>query len=235
MLKIKREISMHSLKLWLISLILLPYSAWSESSEVKIKVFEKEGNIYYTTSSGKPIQITHAKKDHSPILSPDQKFIAFTRTTNFITPEDCLIFDITEDNHPQQIWIYNINGKVEKLLIDNSFSCDKPEKKITDPTDLKFSPDSKTLYFLTSAWATSGALHAINLNGTNQRFLMPANSINIVPAGYYQGYLLVQQHRYFIGGGSFDWIWLFSPNGKEEGPVGEELTQDQKEYFHLSP
>ena len=30
------------------------------------------------------------------------------------------------------------------------------------PNDLQFSPDGKTLYFATSAWATSGAIHAID-------------------------------------------------------------------------
>ena len=46
--------------------------------------------------------------------------------------------------------------------------------------------------------------------------------VKIVPSGEYKDCLLVQQHRYFVGGGSYDWFWLVRPDGKELGPVGED-------------
>ena len=37
----------------------------------------------------------------------------------------------------------------------------------------------------------------------------------------YRDDIAVSQHRYFVFGGSYDWVWLFSPTGREIGPVGE--------------
>jgi hypothetical protein len=34
---------------------------------------------------------------------------------------------------------------------------------------------------------------------------------------------MVQQHHYFVGGGSYDWYWLITPDGREVGPLGEAL------------
>jgi len=44
----------------------------------------------------------------------------------------------------------------------------------------------------------------------------------VVTSGEYKDCLLVQQHKYFVGGGSYDWFWLLRPDGKEVGPVGED-------------
>ena len=54
-----------------------------------------------------------------------------------------------------------------------------------------------------------------------ERFIAPANSLEVVPSGEYPGHLLVSQHRYFVAGGSYDWIWLLTPDGAEVGPEGE--------------
>jgi hypothetical protein len=43
--------------------------------------------------------------------------------------------------------------------------------------------------------------------------------------------LIVNQHRYFLGGGSYDWYWVFSPNGKEEGPLGPEIVKNQRDVL----
>ena len=80
---------------------------------------------------------------------------------------------------------------------------------------MQFSPDSKTLYFATSAWATSGAIHAIDVNGKNLRFITAGNEYHVVTHGKYRGDLIVNQHRYHDQGGSYDWDWLFTPQGKQ--------------------
>ena len=40
-----------------------------------------------------------------------------------------------------------------------------------------------------------------------------------------------RQHRYFIGGGSYDWYWLLKPDGKEVGPVGEDTENFKTTYL----
>jgi hypothetical protein len=186
-------------------------------------VFVKAGNIYYS-HKGQDIQLTNTNQDGSPILSPNKKLVAFIRTGHQIIPQKCLDFSDISSKFGNQIWIYNIANKTERLLVDNNFSCNNPQKRIVDPQQLHFSPNSRTLYFVTSAWAVSGAVHAINVDGTNYRYIQPANELEVITSGDYQGYLALQQHRYFIGGGSYDWYWLFTPDGKEIGPLGEELS-----------
>ena len=142
-------------------------------------------------------------------------------------PSDCRSLSNTPISYDEQIWIVNIEHKKERLLVDHHFSCDKPTEVIIDPNHLMFSPDGKTLYFLTSAWVTSSALHAVNIEDAKQRYLLPANSLNVVAYGEYKGNLIVNQHRYFINGGSYDWYWLFTPEGKEIGPLGEKSSINQ--------
>ena len=81
------------------------------------------------------------------------------------------------------------------------------------------------------AWATSGSVHAYDFEKKTQRYVMPGNDPQVVPAGEYKGHLLVAQHRYFLGGGSFDWYWLFTQDGKEVGPVGETTDNFHEMYF----
>lgn len=104
-----------------------------------------------------------------------------------VTPEDCRSFSNTSTPYGEQIWIVDIRDKKERLLVNNHFSCSKPMEMIIDPNHLTFSPDGKTLYFLTSAWATSGAVHAVNIADAKQRYLLPANSLTVVADGEYKG------------------------------------------------
>lgn len=182
------------------------------------------GNIYYAQGAHSDIQLTHSGHDHDPVLSADKKHITFIRMSNEVIPKDCRSFSNTSTSYGEQIWIVDIEHKKERLLVNHHFSYDKPTEMIIDPNHLAFSPDGKTLYFLTSAWVTSGAVHAVNIESAKQHYLLPANSLEVVADGEYKGDLIVNQHRYFIGGSSYDWYWLFTPESKEIGPLGEESS-----------
>lgn len=78
--------------------------------------------------------------------------IAFIRTGDRVIPEECEAN--TNTKKANQIWIYNFLTKKESLLVANNFQCKEPMKQVIDPADLSFSPDNKTLYFITSAWVT---------------------------------------------------------------------------------
>ncbi|OGT45383.1 MAG: hypothetical protein A3E83_00120 [Gammaproteobacteria bacterium RIFCSPHIGHO2_12_FULL_41_20] len=219
---------------WYLIFFLTPYSfAMNKSSSENFltQVYSKSGNIYYSQSRNHVIQITHSGKDSSPILSSNKKMIAFIRIGNQVIPKRCDANTKTETEYGNQVWIYDIRTKKERLLVKNNFQCNQAEKQIIDPSDLLFSPDNKILYFITSAWVTSGALHAININGTKEHYITSANSFEVVTKGEDKGYLIVYQHRYFIGGGTYDWYWLISPNGKAEWPIGPEITKDQRDFI----
>lgn len=200
-------------------LILLAFSIQAKAQHAK--AFIKSGNVYFTQDNGQTIQLTSQGQAHSLVLSPDKKNIAFISTGSEMIPELCRNFADTHSTYGNQIWIVDIEHKKERLLVKNNFACNKPMEMIITPHHLTFSPDSKTLYFLTHAWTTSNALHAVNIFDTQEHYLLPANSLAVVKDGEYKGDLILNQHRYFIGGGSYDWYWLFTPDGKEIGPLGE--------------
>lgn len=209
---------MRSLHCFIFMLIVSSLQAEAQYSST----FIKAGNIYLVQADRHTIQLTSSGKAYSPVLSPDKKTIAFIKTGTDIIPERCRNFADTYSTYGNQIWIIDIEHKKERLLVRNNFDCDKPMEMIIAPRHLTFSLDSKTLYFLTNAWTTSNALHAVHITDAKQHYLLPANSLAIATDEEYKGNLILNQHRYFIGGGSYDWYWLFTPEGKEIGPLGED-------------
>jgi hypothetical protein len=114
---------------------------------------------------------------------------------------------------------YDLNSRSDILL--TSRPADDVKQNLEGFKNLLLSPDGKTLYFQTDAWATSNAVHAINIATKRVSFVAPGEIACVILAGQYQGDLVIEQHRYFVQGGSYDNLWLFSPSGKEVGLVSE--------------
>ena len=203
---------------FIIALIISPCAFATSHS---IHVFARSGNIYYVGDDKQTIQLTHKGMDQAPVLSPNKKSVAFVRTSKDSIPPRCGDFADTRSRYGEQIWSIDIKNKTPHLLVNHHFSCDTPTDIIVDPRYLKFSPDNKRLYFLTSAWVTSGALHVININGTKQHYLLPANSFDVITHGKYKGDLVIQQHQYATSGGSYEGCWLYTSTGKKVRRLSE--------------
>jgi len=176
--------------------------------------FEREGNIYIKNAEGKVQALTNTGKDFQPCLSPDGEIVVFVRSIdeNISTELDIIC---------NEIWSINVETKQERLLI-----CGKKDDDLTNNlSNLRSpqsSPDGKRIYFMSSAWVTSAAIHVMNSDGTEERFLTGGNSLEVLQEtddGEYNGYLIVEKHKYFLGGGSYDWHWLVTPDGEEVGPI----------------
>ncbi|CAM3578800.1 MULTISPECIES: hypothetical protein [Yersinia] len=96
-----------------------------------------------------------------------------------------------------------------------------PEKTLSSFSNLYLSPDAKNLYFNSSAWATSEAIHSLDIATGNVKFIAAGSLACVVLAGEYQGDLIVMKHRYFVQGGSHDDLYLVDINGKEKGLVAQ--------------
>ncbi len=220
-------------RLVLLSLLFTTFSSNVFGSTLNIE----NGNIYYKQETGKKMQLTRSGKDRAAVLSPSGQYVAFIRKSS--KPADYPAENPNGYSQDElladQIWVVDLSMRKERLLVEDQ-AADEPAKAISHIEDnsLKFSLDGKKLYFIISAWVTSGAVHAVSLDGSGERFVTAGNSVDVVPSGgEYRGHLIVRQHRYFIGGGSYDWLWLFDPDGKEIAPVGEEIKQSQAGYFGL--
>ena len=179
-------------------------------------VTARGGNIFIS-ANGAEKQLTTSGRDSSPLLAPDGKWIAFIRAIDGAP----ITSGNVEDGKPAELWQIRIDGK-EPTRLARTRAAERPENIIAAFDNLQFSADGRLVYFVSPAWTTSGAVHVVDTTNGKERFLLPGNDLEVIHAGEYRDHLLVSQHRYFLGGGSYDWYWLFRPDGKEVGPVGEE-------------
>ena len=184
----------------------------------------KDGNIFFRTGEGTSKQLTKSGHDSDPLLSPDGKWIVFVRSA-----PDKTIPTGSGDVDAAELWQIRADGSEPILLVKPRVAEDVKEG-IDGFSSLQFSTDGRQVFFVTAAYATSGAVHVVDTTKRKEHFVMAGNSVEVVPSGDYRDCLLVEQHRYFIGGGSYDWIWLFKPDGKEVGPVGEDAENFKATY-----
>lgn len=108
------------------------------------------------------------------------------------------------------------------------------ESNITGINNVVYNPSNGDLYFMTDAWATSGAVHKLDKkNWMNSLefnsmpvqkeigFITDGNSLYLIKTGRYSGNLIVSKHKYKKGGGSYDPYFLVSLEGKELKEIGE--------------
>ncbi len=194
------------------------------ASAQKVSADEK-GDVYYADSAGHRTRLTGEGKDSDPCLDPAGRRIAYVHRA-----PGKMVSSGAGEAQPTELRVMDADGKNQEVLV-RSAEGKKPEDILADFASPTWSPDGRTIYFSSAAWATSGAIHACDLKKKTVRFVLAGNNPLVVPAGEYKGDLLVQQHRYFLGGGSFDWFWLFTPDGKEVGPVGETTDNFREMYF----
>lgn len=158
---------------------------------------------------------SHVLDGFNIVFSEDGNKIVYIAKSENKIPEKCADFSEAGDDFGNEVRVYDIISETVSTLAENNFSCESPSEKIVDPHNLQFSPNGKMLYFMTSAWATSGALHKINVDGSNLQYVTSANDFTIVPSGMYKGNLCVRQHRYLENGESYEGYFLFDENGAD--------------------
>ncbi len=173
------------------------------------------------------VQIPQDILNHRTVaVSHDHRWFAFVESLqNQKTSGFCEYVQI-EERRVDRLWLYDTKTGRKRLLVAPDFSCDNPKKVIVGIDELAFSLDDKTLYFQTTAWQTSDALHAIEVDGRNLRYLLPSKDFLVIPKGYFAGDLAIDQIRLWVpfDRGGFSWYWAFSSDGKKElGPIGPNL------------
>lgn len=174
-----------------------------------------DGNIVLIDKDNHRHQITATGKDAEPRLSPDGQTIVFVRVTPITTPVEEGEVTVTTE-----LRTINKNSSQESLLLKESLS-NEPDNNLQLFSSPEFSPSGDAVYFMTKAWATSGAIHKVDLASKNTRFISAGNSLEVIPSGEDVGKLIVQKHKYFAAGGTYDFYWLLTHDGKELSPVGD--------------
>jgi hypothetical protein len=184
-------------------------------------VYSDTGNIFIE-KNGVKTQLTSSEQDIRPALSPDGSYVVYTRQGRGRSVRGYDLGQFCVDTpKPDELRRVNVDGTGDRMLLEGRKG--EAQQQLCDFRSKQFSADGTRLYFLTPGWTTSGALHVYDLRTHEQHFLQPANDLlvlNFCP-GQYKDDLVVQSHRYFVFGGSYDWYWLFDPSGKKElGPIG---------------
>lgn len=210
------------------------------------RVFSDNGNIFFSPGGDEKIQLTKYGKDSAPVLSPDGKKVAFLRKSkkeaylSVGAPEDYLQSG-PDAILADQLWIIDVDGSNEMMLVEDKnpdvtqgYDKWKGQDVIAhiDSDSIKFSPDSKRVYFITSAWVTSGAVHGVNVDGTNEKFITGGSTLDVIYKGQYKGNLITNIHKYFLTGGSYDWWWVVTPDGEEVGPLGDDLDTVDWDFLY---
>lgn len=194
----------------LLAFLLLAASAAAQGVSVE------QGAVTYTARDGSKRRLSDGPQDEQPVLSPNGRAVVFLRNL----PGRSIAAGSGEVP-ARELWLVPVEGgSAHRLLAPRDDP--KPERLLAGLQNPRFSPDGSVVYVESAAWATSGAIHAVEARSGRERFVVAGHSLTVVPSGPYRGCLVVMQHRYFLGGGSFDWYWLFRPEGKEVGPIGED-------------
>lgn len=191
------------------------------------QVYSDAGNIYIERDGAKT-KLTTSEMDVDPVLAPNGDYVVYTRQGRGRTVHGYDISQVcTTEPRSDELRRINADGSGDKLLLRGRKG--RPERQLCDFRNKQFSSDGGRLYFLTSGWATSGALHVLDTRSGDERFVMPANDVLVLSfcPNKYKDDIVVLTHRYFLLGGSYDWYWLYDPTGKKElGPLGEFDTPD---------
>ena len=189
----------------------------------------KQGNISFASASGEVRQLTTSGLDSAPVLSPDGLTVAFIRATPGRTVMTALgLAEVTE------LWTIGTDGEGAKRIVQGG-ERPKPRRPIAGMENPQFSPDGRVVYFESVSAVVSGAVYAAELANKAETRVCSGHTLQVVRSGRYTGHLVVQQHRYFVQGGSYDWFWLLRPDGVEVGPIGEDLENFWQAYQKERP
>jgi hypothetical protein len=136
------------------------------------------------------------------------------------------------DIEATELWTVRVDGSNARLRVRGKAET-TVEETVAAIQSPEFSPDGERIFFLGGGWVTSSAVHVLDLNSGRVRFVCPGNSLEVIRNGQYRGHLIVSQHRYFMGGGSYDWLWLLRPDGREVGPIGNEDTDIEERLWYV--
>ncbi|MDY7225620.1 TolB family protein [Hyalangium rubrum] len=200
---------------WMVPLLVLVLALPAHARGAS--VVEEKGNLVLVEPGGKKRKLTSSGQDSQPSLSADGKAVVFVRRGSGAKLESAA----GEVEANELWWMDTTGGKPRRLV--RSAASDDPKKFLGALQTPQFSPDGKTVFFMSAAWTTSSAVHKVDVATGKEQFVSPGNSLEVIPRGEYQGRLIVQMHKYFLGGGTYDWFWVLEPDGREIGPIGEDL------------
>lgn len=185
----------------------------NESPKLVKKAYETRGYImidydcYEQWCKGK--QITTSGRCFGPILSPDNRYVAYIKETPNIT-----VNTAEGDVTANEIWIYDVKSDKHTLLLRGRYDGDV-QKAIGDIRNLRYSLDGNTISFYSSCYTTSGAIQSVDIKTKKVNYIIDGNAHDIIKRGKYAGNLYVYRRVYLHGpdGGTEFSNWVITKKG----------------------
>ncbi len=169
------------------------------------KVSERDGDIWIA-DAGAERRLTRDGANRQPVLSPDGLLVAYIHDDQG-KPADDYGFP------PSSLWVCDLaTGKTRRVAAPHA--SDEVSQDFTRIGGPVFSLEGGFIYVLADAWVTSAAVHQVNLKTGQEHYVIDANSLAVIRSGPYRGYLLVNRHRYYPKGGSYDPTFVVRPDAK---------------------
>lgn len=143
-----------------------------------------------------------------------------------VSPDNRLLVATCNDGSGAGLWLFDIKARSSHRLLATR-ADDTPDRNLTDLSAPHFSADGKTIYLMTSAWVTSDAIHAVAVDGSGEHFVAAGNALWVIRSGPYAGRLIVSQHMYHHGGGSYEQLWLLKPDGSHQQRIAGSKTDEE--------
>lgn len=201
-------------------LIAAPATAGHSRGEVWV-----EGDVYFELDGlgldGPPttrrLRLTTGKRVTEAVLSPDGKSVGMIESVageKVRTPY--------QNVDPEEISIAQVDGGARRVLARSPLPDDERTNGDAWFYGLRFSPDSKRIYFHSVCAVVHSCIDAVDVEGQPTKPFRFAGGqiLDIVDSGPYAAHVVVSQHRYHAAGGSFEEAVLLSPAGKEVFDIG---------------
>ncbi len=170
-----------------------------------------------------------------PALSPDGKFVVFTRGPEKKGEED----ECRNGDDAELLMRVNADGSGESVLVRGREGKNRRSSACAASWASSSTP--------TAASSTSSrpagrprVLHVYDFKAKDkakaERFVVDASGVAVLRAckNEHKDRLAIMRHKYFVFGGSHDWYWLYDPVTKKEiGPLGEIEEKDLAKQAEL--
>jgi hypothetical protein len=178
------------------------------------RAVEEQGNIFIVGSDGSRRQVTSIGRDSDPNLASDDSKVVYVRTKE-TGGSDIYIAELSSESSPHAIVTtpLEINGR-----------------RFAEVFTPRFSPDSRTVYFLVPYAGTTNAIVKVTVADRHLHFITAALNFRIVGVGKYRGHIVAQIRKPKLAPGYYEWYWLLNPDGQEVGVVGED-EQDVEAFL----
>ncbi|MCP3734659.1 hypothetical protein M9979_07215 [Sphingomonas sp. RP10(2022)] len=113
------------------------------------------------------------------------------------------------------LWLTDAKTGASRQLFRGRSSAD-PKQDRSSLANPDFSLDGGYVYVEADAYATSPAVHQVNVRTGVARYVTDGGLYGVLRDGPWRGYLVVQQHRYRKNGnGSYDPYIIVRPDGRQ--------------------